>query len=313
MSQAVLKRRAVLKSGILACGCGISAGQAASASQRAIRLGAPVFNAPDDPEQLALAHRMLGYRAAYCPAVKLTDAERIRDIRKAFEKHGVVIAEVGRWCNLMDHDPEKRKRNIERVTEGLALAEELGALCCVDIAGSFNRKVWYGPHPDNLSQRFFDAAVANARKIIDAVRPKRAKFCYEMMSWSLPDSPEAYLKMLEAIERPAFGVHLDPCNIINSPRRFYSNGRVIDDCFDKLGQWVVSCHAKDLKWVVEMNVHFVEVRPGTGSIDYKTYLSRLAELPHRPPLMIEHLPNAEEYAKAADYITGLGRSLGIEF
>jgi sugar phosphate isomerase/epimerase len=62
-----------------------------------------------------------------------------------------------------------------------------------------------------------------------------------------------------------------------------------------------------------MNIHFVEVRPGQGTLDYSTYLQRLARLPHRPPLMLEHLPNAEEYLQARDYILGVGRGLGIEF
>ena len=136
-----------------------------------------MFNAPQDPEGLALAHRKLGYRAAYCPGVGLNDKDRIRDIEQAFAKHDVVIAEVGRWCNLLDADPAKRAANLKTVTEGLALAEAIGARCCVDIAGSYNAEVWYGPHPDNLSPKFFDAAVENARKIIDAVKPKRAKFC----------------------------------------------------------------------------------------------------------------------------------------
>jgi sugar phosphate isomerase/epimerase len=102
----------------------------------------------------------------------IKDSDRIRALREAFEKHGVVIAEVGRWVNLLDADPEKRRKNLEYVTEGLALAEEVDARCCVDIAGSFNPTIWYGPHPDNLSPRFFDAAVENARKIIDAVKPR---------------------------------------------------------------------------------------------------------------------------------------------
>ena len=45
-----------------------SAAESAGAKPRAIRLGGPVFSAPKDPEELALAHRKLGYRAAYCPA-----------------------------------------------------------------------------------------------------------------------------------------------------------------------------------------------------------------------------------------------------
>ena len=287
--------------------------QSTAGAARSLRLGGPAYSKATDPEELARAHRQLGYRAALCPRISLDDRARIAATERAFAKHDVVIAEVGRWVNLLDADPEKRRQNLQTVTEGLALAEAVGALCCVDIAGSFNEKSWFGPHPDNLSPRFFDAAVENARKIIDAVRPKRAKFCYEMMGWSLPDSPDAYLKMIQAVDRPAFGVHLDPCNLINSPEKFYRNTDLLHECFDKLGRWIVSCHAKDLTWDIEMNVHFREVRPGLGALDHTTYLRRLAQLPQPAPLIIEHLPNAEEYAKARDHLTATAAAAGLSF
>ena len=286
---------------------------APSGTLAAIRLGGPSFHKEDDPEELALAHRKLNYRAAYCPGVSLKDADRIKALSAAFARHDVVIAEVGRWCNLLDADPEKRKANLQTVTDGLALAEAVGARCCVDIAGSFNPTSWFGPHPDNFTKKFFDAAVENARQIIDAVKPARAKFCYEMMGWAMPDSPDRCLRMIKAVDRPAFGVHLDPCNLVNSPERFYRNGDLLNECFDKLGRWIVSCHAKDLTWDIEMNVHFREVRPGKGALDYATYLRRLARLPQNPPLMIEHLPSAEEYAQGRDYIFEIGRKEGLRF
>jgi sugar phosphate isomerase/epimerase len=278
-----------------------------------LRLGGPSFANTEDPEALALAHRKLGYRAAYCPAVALNDTARIRALAEAFAKHDVVIAEVGRWCNLLDPDPEKRRKNLATVTEGLALAEAIGARCCVDIAGSFSSTSWFGPHPDNLSPKHFDAIVENARKIIDAVKPARARFCYEMMGWSLPDSPDSCVRLVKAVERPAFAVHLDPCNLVNSPERFYHNTALLNECFDKLGPWIVSCHAKDLTWDVEMNVHFREVAPGKGSLDYVTYLKRLAELPHNPPLMLEHLSTAEEYAGAREHLFEVGHKAGLSF
>ena len=278
-----------------------------------LRLGGPAFAKSEDPEQLALAHRQLGYRAAYCPNVALTDKELIRALREAFAKHDVIIAEVGRWVNLLDADAGKRRQNLQTVTDGLALAEEMGARCCVDIAGSFNEKVWYGPHPDNFSPKFFDVAVENARKIIDAVKPTRTTFCYEMMGWALPDSPDSYLKLIKAVDRKAFAVHLDPCNLVNSPEKFYRNTDLLNECFDKLGPWFASCHAKDLTWDVEMNVHFREVGPGKGSMDYATYLRRLAALPQAPPLMLEHLATADEYAQAAKHILAEGGKLGLEF
>ena len=284
---------------------------AAEPKLQSIRLGGPCFAKTEDPEELALAHRKLGYRAAYCPGVALKDTDRIKALSEAFAKHDVVIAEVGRWCNLLEADAEKRRKNLENVTEGLALAEAVGALCCVDIAGSFSKTSWFGPDPDNLSAKFFDGAVENARKIIDAVKPKRARFCYEVMGWGLPDSPESYAKMIKAVDRPAFAVHLDPCNLVNSPEKFYHNTALLNECFDKLGRWIVSCHAKDLTWDVEMNVHFREVAPGKGSLDYTTYLKRLAALPHNPPLMLEHLATAEDYAGAREHIFEVGRAAGL--
>lgn len=280
---------------------------------RSLRLGGPAFASSADPDALAQAHRKLGYRAAYCPDVALTDSARIRAFSEAFARHDVVIAEVGRWVNLLDSDPEKRKRNLQTVTDGLALAEEIGALCCVDIAGSFNPTSWFGPHPDNLSRRFFDATVENARKIIDAVKPKRARFCFEMMGWAMPDTPDNYRKLVKSIDRSAFGVHLDPCNAINSPEKFYNNTQLLEECFDKLGKWIVSCHAKDLAWEIEMNVHFKEVIPGKGCLDYDTFLRRLARLPHRPPLMLEHLSQPEEYAAGREFLVAAARKAGLNF
>ena len=316
MSEPSLPRRRFLQSAV-AVGTTLAAtrsfGAPSPAPLGSVRLGAPVFGAPADPDGLARFHRDLGYRAAYCPGVKLDDKERIRDTETAFKKHDVVIAEVGRWVNLMDADPEKRKKNHAFVTEGLALAEAVGARCCVDIAGSFNKEVWFGPDPKNFSQEFFDAAVENARKIIDAVKPKRAKFAYEVMGWARPDSADSYLTLIKAIDRPAFGVHLDPCNAINCPERFYDNAALLNECFDKLGPHIASCHAKDLTWDVEMNVHFREVVLGTGCLDYKTFLARLAKLPGDVPLMIEHMKGKEEYDQSREYVFKVGKEIGVTF
>jgi sugar phosphate isomerase/epimerase len=214
--------------------------------------------------------------------------------------------------NMLDPDAEKRRKNLEYVSRRLAIAEAVGALNCVDIAGSYNPTVWYGPHPKNLSDDFFNATVENCRRVIDAVKPVRTKFTLEMMGWSLPNGPDSYLRLIKAIDRPAFAVHMDVCNAVNSPERFYENSRFISECFAKLGRWIRSCHAKDLEWRPEMNVHFLEVVPGRGSIDYRAYLRELAKLPHQPPLMLEHLKTADEYREGKEYIVKVGSEIGLK-
>jgi sugar phosphate isomerase/epimerase len=285
----------------------------AATTRTAVRLGGPIFLKSDDPADLAREHRRLGYSAAYCPAAKVEDTTHILAIEKAFAGENVVIAEVGAWVNMLDPDGAKRRANLQYVVERMALAEAVGARCCVDIAGSYHPTIWYGPDPKNLSPQFFDATVENCRHVIDAIRPKRTRFTIEAMGWSIPDGPDSYLKLIQAVDRSAFGVHLDVCNVINSPERFYSNSAVIADCFRKLGPWIVSCHAKDLQWVVELNVHFQEVIPGRGQIDYRAYLNGLSQLPGETPLMLEHLKTAEEYEEGKRYIQNVASQIGVTF
>ncbi len=283
------------------------------AAGRPVRLGGPIFLKSDDPAEMAREHRRLGYSAAYCPKAKVEDTALISAIQKAFAAENVAIAEVGAWVNMLDPDPEKRRANLAYVTERMALAEAVGSRCCVDYAGSFSAKIPWGPHPGNLSKEFFDGTVENCRKIIDANKPKRTLFTIEMMGWNLPDSPDAYLDLIKAVDRKAFAVHMDVCNGINSPRKFYENKAYIEECFRKLGRSIASCHAKDLQWIPELNVHFLEVIPGRGSVDYRAYLTELSKLSTDAPLMLEHLKTAEEYDEGRAYIRKMGLEAGVDF
>ena len=288
-------------------------GAANAASSRPLRLGGPIFLNSDDPGEMAREHRRLGYRAAYAPKVELKDKERIKAIIREFAAQDVALAEVGAWVNMLDPDPEKRRKNMSYVQERLALAEALGTRCCVDIAGSYDPRIWYGPNPRNLSREFIDATVENCRSLIDAVKPTRTKFSIEMMPFNFPSGPDEYLTLIKGVDRRAFAVHLDVCNVMNSPERMYHNGEVIRECFHKLGPWIVSCHAKDLNWEEYVQVCLREVIPGRGQIDYQAYLSELANLPVDAPLMLEHLKTAEEYAEGREYIQGVARHLGLSF
>ena len=283
-------------------------------SKSPIRLGGPIFLKSDDPAALAREHRRLGYSAAYCPEMAtLSDAKLLAEIQRAFASENVLIAEVGAWKNLLDPDPAKRRENLDYVTQRCALADAVGALCCVDIAGSYNPSSWFGPDPKNLSREFFDATVENCRHILDAVKPTRTRFTIEMMGWNLPDGPDAYLDLIRAVDRKAFAVHLDVCNGVNCPQRFYHNADFIRECFRKLGPHIVSCHAKDLRWDIEMNVHFQEVVPGRGQVDYRAYLGELAGLGRDVPLMLEHLETAAEYDEGRQYIRKVGDGMGLRF
>ncbi|GAB3925363.1 sugar phosphate isomerase/epimerase family protein [Larkinella terrae] len=302
----LLSRRHFLQSSALLAGSLMT--PAWKANQKPLRLGGPIFLKSDDPEELAREHRRLNYSSAYVPAVKNAETEKIAAIRKAFAAQNVIIAEVGAWVNMLDQDAEKRQKNLAYVTERLALADEIGALACVNIAGSYNPKQWDGPDARNFSKDYFDATVENCRKVIDAVKPKKARFALEMMGWSLPDGPDSYLKFIKAIDRPAFGAHIDIANIINTPERFYKNTELINETFRKLGRWIVAVHAKD---VHGKDVHFAETMPGRGALDYQAYIRNVTALPQETPFMLEHLRTPEEYDEARLFVIKKAAEAGI--
>lgn len=264
----------------------------------------------EDPEAFARAHRDFGYRAAYCPPVEVGDGARLAAIERAFGDADVVIAEIGIWRNLIAVEAAVRKANLEHACDCLAIADAVGARCAVSYIGSFAPDTDYAPDARNMGRECFDAAVETVRLILDRVKPKRAKLALEMMQYSLPDSVDGYLALIEAVDRPEFAAHVDPVNLIMTPRVYFDNGALIRECFEKLGRYIVSCHAKDIRLHHQAALHLDEVMIGDGVLDYPTYLRQVARA--GVPLMLEHL-EAAEYAVARDRLFAIGRDAGVEF
>jgi sugar phosphate isomerase/epimerase len=212
--------------------------------------------------------------------------------------------------NTLDADETKRKEAEAYCQQQLALADEIGAICCVNIAGSRGSK-WDGPDERDLTPETFEMIVAMVRRIIDGVQPVRAFYTLEPMPWMYPDSPDSYLELVAAIDRPQFGVHFDPVNWICSPQRYFHNGRFIEECVHKLGGLMKSVHAKDSLLGNGLTTHLDEVRPGLGKLDYRALLRALDRLPADLPLMLEHLPKAEEYDLAAAYVRQVAQEVDV--
>jgi len=251
-----------------------------------------------------------GYRAVYCPVDVNTSLETIRQYKIAAQRADLIIAEVGAWSNPLSPDEQERQKALTLCKQALALADEIGALCAVNISGSRGDK-WDGPDPRNLTAETFDMIVQTVRDILDSVKPRRAYYTLEPMPWIYPDSVDHYLDLIHAINRPMFGVHLDPVNLINSPQRYFENARLIKDCFERLGPWIKSCHAKDILLRPHLTTHLDEVRPGLGGLDYRTFLREAHRLPQDVPLMLEHMTEENDYLLAAQYIRQIASEEGL--
>jgi sugar phosphate isomerase/epimerase len=275
-----------------------------------MRLGGPIHHPFDTPDDWIRAVQRAGYSAAHCPVKADASDDEVAAYARAAEQADIVIAEVGAWSNPISPDNAERRRALAHCKSRLDLADRVGARCCVNIAGSRGTR-WDGPHPKNLTDETFELIVETVREIIDAVAPTRTFYTLETMPWVFPDSPESYERLIDAIDRERFAVHLDPVNLVSSPQRYFQNADLIRNCFARLGPHIKSCHAKDILLREKLTTHLDEVRPGMGGLDYVAYLTELDKLDEDTPLMLEHLASPVEYVMAGAYIASAAHGAGV--
>ena len=276
-----------------------------------VRLASPLPKTFDSPEGWIALLRERGFRTAYWPLEPGTPPDTVDAYAAAAAAAGISIAEIGAWSNPLSPDDAERSAALEHSKAQLALADRVGARCCVNIAGSHS-SVWDGPHPENLSRDTFALIVDSVRDIIDTAEPSRSYYTIEPMPWVWPDSPDAYLELLAAVDRPRFAVHLDPINMINTPAKLYDNAGFLRECFDKLGPHVRAVHAKDMTITTDLTLHMPERRPGLGDIDFHAFITQMQRLDPDTPFLVEHLPTDEDYVAAVAHVRAIADELGVE-
>ena len=276
-----------------------------------MRLGGKIVGKRLAPDEWVAALQESGFTATFWPPYAL-DApdDTVRAYAEAAAKADIVVSEVIAWKNTLSPDEAERKAALERSKKALDLADRIGARCALGGAGGPNTE-WEGPHPSNLTEETFEMVVETTRAIIDDVRPKRAFYTLETMPWAFPNSVANYERLLEAVDRKQFAAHCDPFNFVVSPEIYFNSAAMVREFFAKLGDRVVSCHAKDVLLHDTMTVHIEEVRAGLGTMDYSVFLKEIQRADPDMPLLIEHLKTNEEYRQAADYIRSVAKKAGV--
>ena len=272
-----------------------------------MRLGGSVMKPYSSPKEWLEQVKELNYSAVVFPVDSSAPKAVRQDYLQCCRDNDLLIGEVGVWRNCLDR--AEGEKHTEYAIRQLELAEEVGANCCVNIAGSWG-SVWDGYHADQGTKVFYDAVVENTRRIIDAVKPQKTCFSLEPMPWMTPESPEEYLRLIGDVDREGFRVHLDFANMINGLDRYRASDAFIRRCFELLGPYIRSIHAKDLLIDDQiLPICIKEVPPGEGSIDLKLALQLAMALPGDIPVFVEHLDSHEAYLKASAYMHALLKTI----
>ena len=278
-----------------------------------MRLGGTVvgnYSTLDQWEALLVESR---FRAVTAPFDCHTPGDEVRRYLEICRRRDVAIAEIGVWRNPFDPDPKAATRNMDYAMGQLSLAETAGIPCCVNIVGTASPAGWDAADRSNFTEATYRRIVASIREIVDAVNPKRAFYCIEPMPWMVPDSPEAYLRLIEDVARPQFAAHMDFVNMINCPRRYLDAEAFIDGCFRMLAPFIKSTHIKDVRMhPTRLTTLLEELPPGQGALDYVSVLRSIDRwLPADAPVLLEHMDTAEQYRAAYDFVAGKAAEVGV--
>lgn len=265
-----------------------------------IGLSAPLRH--ENARQWAQNLKMLGCGAVVFPLDYTAPEAKIAEYVDAARAEDLVIAEVGIWKNVLAADPKERECAQAYAKRQLKLADEIGALCCVNTSGTWGGPIWDGGYRENFSKECWEQVVSYTQHLIDEVRPTHTKYSLEPMSWMIPTGPDECLQIMEAVDREAFGFHMDLINMINTPQRYFFVDDFIDECFDKLGDQILSCHLKDIRLREELTFQLQEVPCGEGAFPIEHYIRRINECNPDMPVVIEHLTKDEEYISSLHYV-----------
>lgn len=270
-----------------------------------MRLGVSTSFRTDTVENWITDHVNLGCKSVVFPLNCQDDSSRIKEFAKAAKENDLVIAEVGVWRNTLAADKDERKKWIDYAIGQLAMAEEIGAKCCVNVVGTPHGPRWDGGYRENFSKETRKEIIQMIRTIIDEVKPKVTKYTMETMPWMVPADPDDYMQLIEEVDRDGFGIHLDLINMVTSPQKYFFLDEFMEETFEKLGNGILSCHLKDILLLEDFTFQLKECACGSGTMNIAKYLKMASDINPDMPMIIEHLKDDEEYRRSFAYVSSI--------
>ncbi|MFA6472169.1 MAG: sugar phosphate isomerase/epimerase [Candidatus Latescibacterota bacterium] len=233
----------------------------------------------------------------------------IRELQAALKQHDVLFYTLHLALNNIHPDHEERKKNLKRVAQMVETADRLGLSFVVSHTGSCDPSP-VKPHRDNWTKETWETSVKSIRQILKDTAGSKVNLGIEAVNFCNINNPRAHVQFRQDVGDPRVKVTLDPTNMMN-PSVYYRSTELIEECFALLGEDIMYAHAKDVILSPEMLPVIKWMIPGTGTMDYETYLVQLSRMKKPRVLMLEFLPE-EQYPQAKQFIEETAAKVGVK-
>lgn len=221
-------------------------------------------------------------------------AERIVD---CLNRHGLRIAAIFGYYNVVDPDPAKRRRGESRMDVFMANWKRLGCPVISTETGTLNPKSEWLDSPENDTEATYLLCRSAFQKLARKAEKTGAVISIEPYWRNVIGTIDRAERLFREVNSPGLKLVMDPCNYFRKqdlPRM----RPMLEDMFKRLGRRIVVAHAKDVKAAAEGTDLPAS---GRGVLDYPLYLRLLAELDRPMDLIVEHLM-LDDVPRARDFV-----------
>jgi len=140
------------------------------------------------------------------------DWQAVATIRDSFDRHGIRIAGLMGYTNLVDPNPERRKRGLTKIEFLLANWKRLGCSNVSTETGTFNPKSEWVESPENATEDGYHKCRAVIEGLVRQAEKTEAIVSIEPYWRNIIDSIERAERLFHDIPSPSLKLVMDPCN-----------------------------------------------------------------------------------------------------
>lgn len=227
--------------------------------------------------------------------------------RELVDASGLEVCQWGSWAyNPLLPTPETLQRTLDHI----ATAAEVGSRTLAMPGGSFNPDAAFCAHPDNFTDQAIRQAAAALERVAQAAQDKGVVIALECHFATVLTNWRACKQMLEQIGSPWVRLEFDGANMVRL-ENYWDTGTLLREGFDRVGEQIATCHAKDVVLRPQLHLHLDECPAGEGCLDWTEFI-RLMDERLRPDiyLIIEHTP-AQKIAGVVEYLRTCAAKAGV--
>lgn len=206
------------------------------------------------------------------------DASLSAKVKKQLDEHDLHVSVLGCYINPVDNDPVALNTQLTRFKNFLNYAKDFDA----EVIGT--ETGWQETLEKAHGEENYQRILENLRPLVKEAERLGVTIGIEPVYAGTIYCPQRMRRLLDDLASDNVGVILDVSNM-TYPQTRHMQCDIINDSFDLFGDRIKAIHLKDFTFDEEEKKSFAVA--GTGELMTELIFDRLAELEHKPEIILD--------------------------